>query len=213
MGGWQLDAINFWGIRDPWLQSENGMQLRPDLVGRLAQGKRVMSSIGGGAHTVLGMVEQQRPFDFVLPSLPDLPIDANREIVPADAVRATLLEMTAPYLEQLAVVAGSTAGRPVTQLEPPPPLAEAERIAPHVPWSLFPGQPRLIAPKWFRYKLWRMHNEVIEKACARMGIGYVPAPNSANDAEGFLHPRYEEDGVHANAAYGALVLEEFGRKA
>jgi hypothetical protein len=27
------------------------------------------------------------------------------------------------------------------------------------------------------------------------------------DSEGFLHPDFNEDGAHANGAYGALVLE------
>jgi hypothetical protein len=152
------------------------------------------------------MVEHLRPFDFVLPNNPSLPVDEGREIVPAEAVRAKLAEMAAPFLATLPAlltVAGS-----VLQLEPPPPVADEALITPHIAWSeFFPGQPRSIAPKWVRYKLWRLHGEVIRAACAAFGIGYMSVPEAALDADGFLAEEYDHDGAHANAAYGALVLD------
>jgi hypothetical protein len=205
--GVPLDAINFWETGDPWSRGEATIALRPDLAARVRPGRLVLSLIGGSAHTVLGMVEHPRPFDFVLPSEPDLPIDERRELVPAEAVRATLAEMALPFLANLPCVLDVATG-PVIQLEPPPPVADEARIAPHVPWGFFPGQPRVIAPKWLRYKLWRLHSEVIAAACAQYGIGYRRVPAQAKDADGFLDPRYDHDGAHANAAYGALVLED-----
>ena len=202
-----LDAINFWETGEPWLYDEGIVRLRNDLAKRVAKARRVVSLIGGSAHTVLGMVEHLRPFDLVLPSEPDLPLDKSRDLVPADAMRAKLTEMSDAYLSTLPAVM-QAAGVPVIHLAPPPPVADADRIAPYVPWGLFPGQPRVIAPKWVRYKLWRMHCEVISKTCARLGVGYAPAPGQAKDPEGFLHPDYDRDGAHANAAYGALVLEK-----
>jgi hypothetical protein len=210
--GVALDAINFWWTGEPWVREAAGVKLRPDLAERVEQGQLVLSLIGGSAHTVLGMVEHPRPFDFVLPSEPDLPTDITRELVPAEAVRAKLIEMSAEYLATVPVLLGVATG-PVIQLEPPPPIADADRIIPHVPWGFFPGQPRLVAPKWLRYKLWRLHSEVIAAACAAFGVSYRPVPNRAKDGEGFLNPRYDEDGAHANAAYGALVLDDLGRAA
>jgi hypothetical protein len=212
LGRRPLDAINFWETGEPWLRDQAPLSLRPDLAARVGQGRLVLSLVGGSAHTVLGMVEHPRPFDFVLPSKPDLPIDEGREIVPAEAIRNKLVEMASPYLETLPAVIRAATG-PVIQIEPPPPLAEAEHIAPFVPWFLFPGQPRVVAPKWLRYKLWRMHSDVIAAACAGFGIGYQRAPDQAKDREGFLDPRFNEDGAHANASYGALVLEDLGRAA
>jgi hypothetical protein len=210
MGGWALDTINFWETGEPWLRGDGETRLRPDLADRIGLGRRVLSLIGGSAHTVLGMVEHPRPFDFILPSEPDLPLDETRESVPAEAVRAKLTEMTMEYLETVPVVVRTALG-PVVHIEPPPPVADAERIAPHVPWGFFPGQPQMVAPKWLRYKLWRMHSEVIATACMRFGISYMRVPDRAKDDEGFLDPRYDEDGAHANAAYGVLVLEELRR--
>ena len=212
LAGFPLDAMNFWHTGEPWLRDGGTIRLRPDLAERVGRGRPVLSLIGGSAHTVLGMVEHPRPFDFVLPSDPELPVDEAREIVPAEAVRAKLAEIAAPYFEVLPALLDAAAA-PVIQLQPPPPVADEARIAPHVPWTLFPGQPRAVAPKWLRYKLWRLHGELIAATCARLGIRFAPAPDEAKDGEGFLEARYDQDGAHANAAYGALVLAKLRQAA
>jgi hypothetical protein len=206
-GDTELESINFWDTGDPWRYDGGATHLRHDLAERVLRGRRVLSLIGGSAHTVLGMVEHPRPFDLIVPSAPDLPLDETRELIPADAVRAKLSEMSEPYLAMLPAVARLCA-TPLVHIGPPPPVAAEDRIAPHVPWILFPGQPHAIAPKWVRYKLWRVHCEVIAAICTRLDIQYVPAPERSKDEEGFLHPDYDRDGAHANASYGALVLEE-----
>jgi hypothetical protein len=208
--GVELDAINFWETGE-YRQQEDGRftGMKPELARRLGQGRRVFSLVGGAAHTVLGMVEQQRAFDFVLPSAPDLPIDETRELVAAEALREKLTEMAEEHLAAALPLIIQAAQAPVLQLEPPPPVADEDRIIPHIAWDMyFPGQPKRIAPKWVRYKLWRMHSEVIETVCARFNVGYIRAPEAAKDSEGFLDLQYDEDGAHANGAYGALVLQQ-----
>jgi hypothetical protein len=205
-----LDCMNFWLTGNPWVEREDGHHLRDDLAERLAKGRLVLSLIGGSAHSVLAAVEHPRPFDLVLPADPDLPLDTSRELVPADALRMKLEEMSTPFLNSIPLVARVATG-PLVQLEPPPPLADNELIAPFVPWAFYPGQPRIVAPKWVRYKVWRLHCEVIAATCARLGVALAPSPPAARDDEGFLHPDFNEDGAHANAAYGALVLEELRR--
>jgi hypothetical protein len=207
LGGFALDTINFWETGEPWLEDGGITRLRPDLAQRVAVGQLVLSLVGGSAHTVLGMIEHPRPFDFILPTAPDLPFDENRELVPAEALRAKLTEMSEQYLSKIPVIV-KTAKAPVIHIEPPPPLADEALIGPHVPWSFFPGQPQLVAPKWLRYKVWLLHSEVIAAACDKFGVKYVRAPEAAKDDEGFLRPCYDKDGAHANAAYGLLVLEK-----
>jgi hypothetical protein len=201
-----LDPINFWDTGEPWVRGNGSVRLRPDLAERISSRQHVLSLIGGSAHTVLGVVEHPRPFDFVLPSAPRLPVDQTREIVPAEAVRAKLYEMAMPYLENLTALLAVARG-PVLQIEPPPPVADEERIRRFMPWDMFPGQPREIAPKWMRYKLWRMHVEVIRTICSTFGVNVMAAPKAAMDADGFLANDYDQDGAHANGAYGALLFD------
>ncbi|MEI9987948.1 MAG: hypothetical protein WDN69_35515 [Aliidongia sp.] len=76
-GGVELDAINFWHTGEPWLRDGTAIRLRADLAERVGRGRPILSLVGGSAHTVLGMVEHPRPFDFVLPSAPTLPVDES----------------------------------------------------------------------------------------------------------------------------------------
>jgi hypothetical protein len=187
------------------VERDGATHLRDDLAERVARGRLVLSLLGGSAHTVLGTVERTRPFDFTLPSQPDLPLDTSRDIVPADAVREALAEMTMPYLDKIPALTRA-ARAPVVHLLPPPPVADTDLIAARIPWMLYPGQPQIVAPKWLRYKVWRLHCEVIAAACEQYGVGLAPAPAGCMDGEGFLHPDFNEDGAHANGAYGELVL-------
>jgi hypothetical protein len=141
---------------------------------------------------------------------PRIACDESRELIPAEAVRAKLIEISSKYLDKVPIIIAASKA-PVIHIEPPPPLADAALITPQVPWDLFPGQPRQIAPKWLRYKLWRMHSEVIASTCERLGIDYMRVPAEAKDDEGFLMPCYDQDGAHANAAYGTLVLKAIRR--
>ncbi len=207
-----LDCINFWDHIPPWAPDETPRRLNDELTGRVARGRLVISMIGGQAHTVLGMVEHPRAFDFILPSSPDLPVDETRTIVPADAVRAKIEELALPLLDSVIFIeAAATA--PVVHVPPPPPLADSGRIASQMGfmWGNFPGQPWVIAPKWVRYKVWRMLCEVTEACCLRHGIRFLPSPAAATDDDGFLRPEFDLDGAHANGAYGALVLQALGR--
>jgi hypothetical protein len=203
-----LDVIDLWVTPDPWVRDAGAIVgFRKDLTERIQAAETVLSLIGGSAHTVLGMVEHSRPFDLVLPSDQDLPVDEMRELVPAGAVRRKLIEMNDESFQAIRAISHTARG-PVVHVGPPPPLSDPARIAPRVPWDHFPGQPRVVTPKWVRYKLWRLQNEIYADVCARLGVRYASAPASATDEEGFLLPCYDQDGTHANGAYGALVVEQ-----
>ena len=200
-----LDAINLRDIEGHWLEGQDGWRLREDLAQRVFQGGGVFMLMGGGAPVMLGLLEYSRQFDFVLPSAPQLPLDETREIVPVDAVRARLLEESARHIATIPGIVRA-ASAPVIQLHPPPPLADEAVIRPLLPMD---GEIRVVvACRWLRYKLWRLHCEVMEAACEPHGVLSRPPPRAALDGEGFLHPDLHADGVHGNAAYGRLVLDD-----
>lgn len=204
--GREIDAILFWS--EAGALGPDGA-LRPDLAERVRRAGRVIAAIGGASAVELGLLEHHRRFDFVLPAEPDLPLDPERELVPADGVRAALAAVEAPYLPILEQIKALARG-PVVQLGPPPPVYDADFITRFVPWGLWPDQPREIAPPLLRYKLWRLSSEVIAATCARLGIVYRPAPKASLDAAGFLREGLSSDGIHGDAAYGRLIWDELG---
>jgi hypothetical protein len=204
-----LDVISFWQEPDALRRTGSHLDFRASLFDRLAFAPYVLSAIGGGAHSVLGLVEHPEPFDFVLPTAPDLPLDTGRRLIPIDGMYAAVAEQNAEYEEILRLLV-RTAKVVVAHLEPPPPLADADLIRPFVPWALFPDQPREVTPRWVRYKIWRLQCEWTAKTCGKLGVRYVPCPADGMTQDGFLHPDLTHDGIHANGGYGRLVLQQLG---
>jgi hypothetical protein len=202
--GHDLDPILFWS--EAGAVGADGA-LRPDLAERVRRGRKVITAVGGSSAGVIGLVEHHRPFDFVLPSEPDLPLDPARELAPADAVRAALAAEEAKYTPLLAQVRDLNPGE-VVQVEAPPPVHDSEFIARFVPWGLWPDQPQAVSPPVLRYKLWRLSCEVIADICARLGVNYQPAPKASLDDACFMRPGLSSDGIHGDVNYGHLVWRE-----
>jgi hypothetical protein len=206
--GLALTAINFWyppgalvRENDKWKLSDETRQR----IGRHAG--PVFSLIGGACYAQLGMLVHPRPWDFVLPTTEELPLAPDTELIPYDAVKQVLSGLMQEYLE-ITLQVRDAATNALFHIEPPPPCADAKRMLPHIPWPLFPGMRREIAPALFRYKLWRLQSSILEAQCKEHGIGFVRYPDIASDEQGFLAPAYFGDGAHGNPAYGALVLEQ-----
>lgn len=206
--GTPLAAVNFWDDNSVILNSPEAPVLVEALQQRIrAHEGTVYSYIGGGAHTVIGLVSHPRRYDFVLPENPDLPIDPRAELVPADAVLEVLERETEPYLKLMLHLRMLAPDR-LVHMEPPPPCLDNDRIAPHIPWPLFPGMRQEVAPPWLRYKAWRLHSGLVSRWCAQHRIEFRAHPRAAADAAGFLKDEFFLDGVHANPGYGRLLLQQ-----
>jgi hypothetical protein len=204
-----LDAIAFWVEPGAIEKTSDGLRFREDIATRIAIHRPIYSFIGGNAHTVLGLVDYHRGFDFVLPEAPHLPLDPERELVSAEVIRhalATVDEGTMPILELLVRMAP---GR-VMHVCPPPPVFLADATREKYPWNMTPDQPRAFAPAWVRYKIWLLSVSMIADRVRKMGIPFVMVPASCQDENGFLREEFRRDVAHANGRYGALILEKLG---
>lgn len=203
-----LQALNFWEIPGAIRQEEAGPRFDIAIEQQLREhAGPVFSLMGGAAHVVIGLAVHPRRFDFVLPSEPDRPLDQDAELIPSIAVQRILESEMGQYLALMSLVRGLCTG-PMFHLEPPPPCADAAKILAHVPWALFPDRCREVSPVSLRYKLWRLHSQILSRWCADAGVDLLPVPAGTMDADGFIRHQYSGDGVHGNARYGALVLEQ-----
>lgn len=206
--GEALRVFNFWDLPGAIIRDEAGPKFARSISDALAQhAGPVFSFVGGGAHVVLGMLVHPRRFDFVLPSEPELPLDPRAEILPAMAVRQILESMMAEYLALMNEVL-QVSGGPMFHIEPPPPSADSQRMYADVPWVMFPDRCQEVAPAHSRYKLWRLHSQILERWCTAAGVTFLKAPQQAIDAAGFMRDSYYGDGAHANTTYGELVLAQ-----
>jgi hypothetical protein len=203
-----LRALNFWEL--PGAIRQDGGEPRFDAAIERQLREHdgpVFSMIGGAAHVVLGLLVHPRRFDFVLPAEPALSLDPAAELIPSLAMQRILESQMSEYLALMSLVRGLCTGR-MFHVEPPPPCADAERMQAEVPWEMFPDRCREISPASLRYKLWRLHSQILSGWCADAGLDLLPAPSGTMDADGFMREPYYGDGVHANESYGALVLEQ-----
>jgi len=78
--------------------------------------------------------------------------------------------------------------------------------------SLDPEKAEL-APACLRLKLWLLLQQMMRETAERLAVEFWPVSASAMTEEGYLRPEYwGEDATHANAAYGALMLDEYEKR-
>ncbi len=212
-----MDTINFWEAGDLWIHSDGPKPLRPDLAERVAKADFLISMVEGAGHGVLTLAEHPWNFDFVLPSEPDLPMLEGATVIPVDALRRTLHDLSDPLLTGISVLA-EMVDVPILHIEPPPPLQEITKLGKteadrHFIETglMFRGRNKAFSNKWVRYKAWRLHTQLIAECCAQSGIPYLPTPSAVQDEYGFLRPEFDIDGIHGNTAYGAIVLDAVRR--
>ena len=203
-----LKGYNFWSAPQPALNADR-TAFHPDIAKVLARGP-VFSAVGGSVHSIMAMVQHPRPFDFVLPSRPELPMIDGAEVLPFDAVRRAMAEPLEEYLQIMRLVRRAASAR-VFHLEAPPPLEDGPRVLGDVPWMFFPDLTREVSPASLRYKCWRLQSELVEAFCAEHDIEQIRAPPEAMDSRGYLKPVHYRDAMHVDASYGALVLTQMKR--
>jgi hypothetical protein len=174
-----------------------------------AEGITLLGAIGGNAHNVLGLVELERPFDFVLPDEPALPVDPRRELVPWAALVARLHPRIGRSIGQLAALSELSGGRLVAIESPPPIGDDAHLLRWSGPWfRQHFGDAWSVVPPLHRYKLWRAACALYRDGCARHAIPFAATPASVLVDGRYLRPEgWPENATHGNAWYGARVIE------
>lgn len=198
-------VVNLWRYRDP-VTVIGGRRRFRDPVPRLLGDRPVFSMLCGANHHTLSLLTHPRPFDFVLPSAPELPL-AEVEVVPFDLVHAALADLMAPHLDLIDVL-HSSHPYPIVQIEAPPLSADAERLTPQLDTVVFYRKGAKLGSLSLRVKMWRLHSEILREFCAARGIPVMPPPPAATDERGFLREEYYLDPVHVNDRYGDLLVTQ-----
>ena len=203
--GVPLDVLNFWHLPEPFIEAGDRLQLKPALRARLLA--PVFSLVGGNVHQDVGLVVHPRRFDFVWPERPDLALEDGAEIIPYDAVQAALSARAGYFLDIMSAVRDATSG-PVFHIESPPTYGPEILPRDDAGFAHFFGKDAEFSPPWLRFKLWRVHSDIVAAHCRAIGIQFLAHPPEAVTEAGFLRDAYHGTPAHANAAYGALVLAQ-----
>ena len=201
-------SLNLWGFGRPVLYDEKSPRLNPALSVMLDD--FVVSTVGGSAHDMVGLAQHPRRFDLVLPERPDLPLDDRAEILPAGAVKSAIrANMEDEQLDLIRLLARP--GRRVVHVESPPPSPPGPRLDAEIGQMPYAAQSQLgSSSAWLRFKLWRLHSEIVRSACEEVGIEFLAHPKAALVDHCYLNPKFYERPCHANAGFGALVMQQLG---
>lgn len=166
----------------------------------------VASASGGNVHNGFALIRHPRPYDFLLSGEDGPPLDPDAEPVTEALVRAALESGLARDRIRLREIA--RLGGDVVQLESPPPLADGAAIAAQADaYFRNRGIAELgVAPAGLRYKIWRLHSDIVAGYCRDLGMRFLPVPAEMQDEHGFLRPEFAGDATHGNQAYGEAVI-------
>jgi hypothetical protein len=157
----------------------------------------------------VGAFKSPRPFDFALPGRDDLELIPGAEIIPYGLMaEAALLANT--YWSQMISVAVECGHAPVYSVCVPPPVASFEPFLPTLSNDSIRSKLERFgeAPKALRYKTWHVQAEADCRKAAAAGAGFLRPPAEALDDDGFLGADFAGDLIHANPAYGNLILRQ-----
>lgn len=169
----------------------------------------------GNQHYIRFVLVERPPFDFVLSSEPNRPLEADCRLEPESLVEEAMrfagveldawlrsVRAAAPRLERLVVAAT------------PPPKGDDEFLRARLSLEFDDndlaamreaGDKVMICPRGVRYKLWAMLMQINRYVAAANDAEFLDLPVGCQDSEGFLAREfYAEDVTHANGKYGTL---------
>jgi hypothetical protein len=182
---------------------------------------RLLVSMLQGEQAILaGLTAPERPFEFFFPGEEahceeargdEVRGDETAEIIPFDALLESCKLEYGLISDLLDHLEGANA-RPSLALSPPPPIGDGDFI-------LASGQQANIAElisarglpatAW-RRRVWRLHAEALRAIYRDHGIPFADPPAAAYGGDGCLLQPFWSDALHANSAYGQLLLRQIG---
>jgi hypothetical protein len=158
----------------------------------------LISMLNGNDHSALSLVQHIAPYDFCLPSHPELPLIANAQPVPYDIVRKKLEPWMDKTIAALAMARVMLPKIRIIHVFPPPPVASNNLImkGPEV------FQAHLerfgITPLSLRVKWYFLANQ----------IEFLDAPSQSIGNDLGLKDMYAMGATHGNEKYGQLIAQQ-----
>ena len=198
----------------PYLQNTITPEEAVDMVAALPPGTRVFLSTLGTYHNILGLLRSGPTFDVLLDG-EERPDPAAEVQIPSRALEVAFQQhlKTSAFIRKIRSASHSK----VVLLSTPPPKQCNDFLLDRFleqKKQLYRGRSveeiGIERPE-SRLKLWQMETRALERWAPTQRLKFLAAPPEAFDENGFLKPRFYSDATHANAEYGALVVDQICR--
>jgi hypothetical protein len=217
-GGVGLQPVAAGGVKGAFLMEQWSGSRTPDYWAALAESaaERAVFIVYNGNQHQAEFLFSAEAFDFLES---DSDVVGEVRLVPRQLVRAHFARTLIELNDILAALSKAGAGK-VHVVATPPPKPDLR------PWldvirnsAYFKAQASrrgieiseasLTAPA-VMLKMWRILQELMRETAQANGAAYLPVPQAAVDAQGFLKREYHADASHANREYGELVMQAIG---
>jgi hypothetical protein len=214
-----LRSLIFRGERyEPYAQfAEDGVKFHPAVAADLRAAidevhpTSLVVAVLGLDHWILGMSNEPRPFDFLVPALPQHPMSPEAELIPYDLL-LRCIRSCLDWQFGLVRLVRMFSELPIFLIEAPPPVENAELMLRGIYGRFKRRMEQFGFPTTsFRYKMWWIWTHVARCFCAELGLHFIEGPPETRDADGFLDEQYYLDGVHGTDEYGVLIVREVAR--
>ncbi|MBW9064485.1 hypothetical protein JNB71_14245 [Rhizobium herbae] len=171
----------------------------------------LVTTLRGNEYNIMGLMRHPRPFDIMIPGFADLPEDTYEELIPyATAYSFMFGNLKRGHGRQLCRIAKASAAPMFCLSAPAPKEDEAHILGGADTYFRKAGIADIgVSPAPLRLKLWELQDRALAKFCSEARVTLLSNPPGTRDAGGYLdRAYYAGDATHANAAYGALVLDQ-----
>ncbi len=173
----------------------------------------VFASLWGNQHFILSTAKSPKSFDFILPDEPTRDRVADAQLIPFEMMKS-LMAIHFQGVDFLLRTLKSLTSAPIILAPAPPPVEDFSAIPDgnYNPQLNARVEQFGIAAPTLRYKFWKLCDELHRGQAAAHGATLLPLPAETITADGFRRPEYySRDWIHANIAYGELVLKQLDR--
>ncbi len=180
-----------------------------DLVAK-EQPDSIVGCLWGNQNFFLSTATNPKSFDFILPSEPRRERITGAQLIPYEMMKS-FIAVQFQKVDYILDTLKSLTRAPIILVSAPPPMEDFSPIA------FGSSDPRIdaqvekfgVAAPVLRYKFWKLCDEIYREKAAAHGVIVLPPPGDSRTAEGFRRPEYfGPDWIHANLAYGELVLKQ-----
>ena len=214
-----VDTIDprFSGLAGQWPRDPNYVE---ELV-KAASNRTVFLIWTGNQHLAVFLFRPEVPFDFVVSSQADLPVDPDVELLPENILRAVFHDFD--KLEELLPRLKAQPGcRPIVCGTPPPKPDNQflmDIMSKEAAWVSLARQRGLdpfaipLSSPLLRLKLWILIQNQLAEIAALADVEFDPVPHEAQSQDQFLAAEFwGVDATHAWGRFGDLTREHWYQK-
>ena len=167
-----------------------------------------VSALGGNEHSVFSMIQHPVPYDFVLPTHPEMEIVEGVPIIPFSVIEAKLYNSLLQTILALRIIKAFHQDSRVLHVISPPPIPSETQIRNNQEGFAQEIARYGISRPSLRLKWYLASVSIIAKAAKGIGVDILMPPDKSTDDNGFLLEDYWFAATHANVAYGKLVIDQ-----